>query len=40
VTPPKDHAFVIFDPELTNLDKIRNAIVEMGYDVKTIEEKN
>jgi hypothetical protein len=39
VAPPEDHAFVIFDPDKTDFVKIRNAIIECGYGVKNIVEK-
>lgn len=39
VAPPKDHAFVIFDPERTNLDIIQEAIRDTGYDVKEVVEQ-
>jgi copper chaperone CopZ len=38
--PPKDHAFVIFDPATTNPDKIKEAIIDIGYDVENIVESN
>jgi copper chaperone CopZ len=34
--PPKDQAFVIYDPTRTNPDIIREAIIESGYDVKDV----
>ena len=37
---PKDQAFVVFDPEITSTDKIKEAIIEAGYDVGEIEENN
>lgn len=37
--PPKDQAFIVFDPKRTDQDKIRKAIVESGYDVKEVAEK-
>lgn len=36
-TPPKDHAYVIFDPKRTNIDSIKKAIIETGYDVQNVE---
>jgi copper chaperone CopZ len=36
--PPRDHAFVIYDPTRTNPEKIREAIIETGYDVKNVVE--
>jgi copper chaperone CopZ len=40
VIPPKDHAFVVFDPSITNEDVIADAITEIGYDVKEVVEKD
>ncbi|MDC3418135.1 hypothetical protein [Aquibacillus salsiterrae] len=37
--PPKDQAYVIFNPEKTNIDELTDAIKESGYGVKKIEEK-
>jgi copper chaperone CopZ len=37
--PPKDQAFVIFDPKKANIGVIREAIMEAGYDVKEVVEK-
>ena len=34
--PPKDQAFIIFDPKLVSLDMIQNVIIEAGYDVKNM----
>ncbi|MDC3412692.1 hypothetical protein NC797_04815 [Aquibacillus sp. 3ASR75-11] len=36
--PPKDQAFVIFDPANTDVEILKQAIKESGYKVKTIEE--
>lgn len=36
--PPKDQAFVVFDPKRIDQDKIREAIVDSGYDVKEVVE--
>lgn len=34
--PPKDQAFIIFDPMKTCEDAIIDAIIELGYDVKEV----
>jgi copper chaperone CopZ len=36
--PPKDQAFIVFDPQRIDLDKIQKAITDTGYDVKNIVE--
>jgi copper chaperone CopZ len=38
--PPKDQAFVVFDPKKTSPASIQDAIVEAGYDVKEVVEIN
>lgn len=35
--PPQDQAFVVFDPKQTSPDKIKEAIIQAGYDVGEIE---
>ena len=34
--PPKDQAFIVFDPKIVGFGMIKNAIIEAGYDVKNM----
>lgn len=34
--PPKDHAWVIFDPNRTNVEELKAAIASAGYDVGNV----
>jgi copper chaperone CopZ len=34
--PPKDQAFIIYDPLRTSEDALTNAIIDAGYDVKEV----
>ncbi len=36
--PPKDQAFIVFDPTRVSIDMIQNVIIETGYDVKNMVE--
>ena len=35
--PPQDLAFVVFDPDKTNTDKLKDAIIGSGYNVREME---
>lgn len=39
IAPPQDQAFVVFNPEKTDVNRIKQAITESGYGVKRVIEK-